>query len=135
MRALALLLLAGAVSCGSHAPRPAEEAIERDFRDQPALAADLREATGGVHEALGMYAKAAEILGGVAAQRSAILGADDPLTLRARVAQAGLTRRHIFDLRLALTAQHHGVTQWATRNTRDFEGLGFQRLIDPLADD
>ena len=63
-----------------------------------------------------------------------IQAADSGVRLAA-MAQAGLTRRHIFDLRLALTAQHHGVTQWATRNTRDFEGLGFQRLIDPLADD
>ena len=86
---------------------PAEEAIERDFRDQPALAADLREATGGVHEALGMYAKAAEILGGVAAQRGAILGADDPLTLRARVAQAGAL------LKLSRPAEARGLLEGA----------------------
>ena len=43
---------------------PAEAAIDRDFRDQPTLAADLREATGSVHDALGMYAKAAELFAG-----------------------------------------------------------------------
>ena len=82
-------------------------------------------------------AEAAEICQALRANpRWALIdGAPVMAELWARVAQAGLTRRHIFDLRLALTAQHHGVTQWATRNTRDFEGLGFQRLIDPLADD
>ena len=71
----------------------AEEAIERDFRDQPTLAADLREATGGVHDALGMYAKAAELFAGVAAQRTATLGARDPLTLRARLGQASALQK------------------------------------------
>ncbi len=45
----------------------------------------------------------------------------------------GFARHRIFDVRLALTAQHHGVTQWATRNVKDFDGLGFERLINPLA--
>lgn len=52
--------------------------------------------------------------------------------LWSRVAASGFPRHRIFDLRLALTVKHHGVTEWATRNVKDFEGLGFQRLIDPL---
>jgi uncharacterized protein len=42
-------------------------------------------------------------------------------------------RRRIFDVRLALTLIHHGVTELATRNTRDFEGLGLSRVWDPLS--
>jgi len=71
----------------------AEDAIDRDFRDQPALAADLREATGSVHEALGMYAKAAALFTGVVAQRTAALGASDPETLRARLAQGNALQK------------------------------------------
>ena len=65
----------------------AEAAIARDFADQPALAADLREATGRVHGALGLYEKAAEAQDGVAAYRTSTLGPRDPMTLRARAAQ------------------------------------------------
>jgi toxin-antitoxin system PIN domain toxin len=43
-------------------------------------------------------------------------------------------RRRIIDARLARTLQHHGVTQLATVNTRDFAGLGFARVWNPLAD-
>jgi predicted nucleic acid-binding protein len=43
-------------------------------------------------------------------------------------------RRRLLDARLALTLQHHGVTQLATVNTRDFTGLGFTRVWNPLAD-
>ena len=42
-------------------------------------------------------------------------------------------RRAIFDARLALTLRHHGVTEFATRNTSDFAGFGFDRVWDPLA--
>lgn len=41
--------------------------------------------------------------------------------------------RRIMDARLALTLQHHGVTEFATANVRDFEEFGFQRLWNPLA--
>ena len=40
--------------------------------------------------------------------------------------------RRIFDARLAVTLQHHGVTDFATRNVRDFGDFGFGRLWDPL---
>jgi toxin-antitoxin system PIN domain toxin len=42
-------------------------------------------------------------------------------------------RRRIIDARLARTLQHHGVTELATVNTRDFAGLGFTRVWNPLA--
>ncbi len=44
-----------------------------------------------------------------------------------------LARRRIIDLRLALTLQHHGVTDFATANTKDFEALGFARVWNPVA--
>jgi toxin-antitoxin system PIN domain toxin len=44
------------------------------------------------------------------------------------------SRRRIIDVRLALTLKHHGVTQLATRNLADFQGLGFERVWDPLLD-
>jgi toxin-antitoxin system PIN domain toxin len=46
---------------------------------------------------------------------------------------AGFARRRIIDLRLALTLQHHGVTELATANVKDFEGLGFTRVWNPVA--
>jgi toxin-antitoxin system PIN domain toxin len=44
----------------------------------------------------------------------------------------GFARRRIFDVRLAKILQAHGVTDFATANTKDFEGLGFQRVWNPL---
>jgi len=43
-----------------------------------------------------------------------------------------IARRAVFDARIALTLRHHGVTEFATRNTADFEGFGFTRLINPI---
>lgn len=43
-----------------------------------------------------------------------------------------ISRRAIFDARIALTLRHHGITEFATRNTRDFEGYGFSHLINPV---
>jgi uncharacterized protein len=40
--------------------------------------------------------------------------------------------RRIVDVRLALTLRHHGVTDFATSNVKDFEGLGLVRVWDPL---
>jgi toxin-antitoxin system PIN domain toxin len=42
-------------------------------------------------------------------------------------------RRRIYDARLALTLGHHGVTDFATRNSRHFDGYGFRRVFDPIA--
>ncbi|MBA7706864.1 Ribonuclease VapC24 [subsurface metagenome] len=41
-------------------------------------------------------------------------------------------RRVIFDARLALTLRNYGVTEFATRNVRHFQGYGFKRVWDPL---
>ncbi len=48
------------------------------------------------------------------------------------VNQDEFPRRRIFDLRIALTVQHHGVTHWATRNLRNFQDLGFEQIINPI---
>ncbi|WP_298580129.1 serine/threonine-protein kinase [uncultured Luteimonas sp.] len=71
----------------------AEQAIDRDFADQPGLAADLREASGRVHEALGLYAGAERAQAAVAAWRVSALGPRDPATLRARRAHAEALRQ------------------------------------------
>jgi len=42
--------------------------------------------------------------------------------------------RRIIDARLALALRHHGVTEFATANPRDFQGFGFRRVWDPLKD-
>jgi toxin-antitoxin system PIN domain toxin len=44
-------------------------------------------------------------------------------------------RRRIYDARLARTLRHHGVTEFATANAKDFEGFGFTRLWNPAASD
>lgn len=40
--------------------------------------------------------------------------------------------RRIIDVRLASTLRHHGVTEFATSNTKDFRDLGFNRLWNTL---
>lgn len=40
--------------------------------------------------------------------------------------------RRIIDIRLGLTLRHHGVTDFATTNTKDFSGLGFERVWNPI---
>ena len=40
--------------------------------------------------------------------------------------------RRIVDARLALTLRHHGVTEFAPSNVKDFEGFGFTRVWNPL---
>lgn len=47
-------------------------------------------------------------------------------------ASEGFARRRIVDVRLAKTLQSHGVTDFATANIKDFEGLGFHRVWNPL---
>lgn len=48
-------------------------------------------------------------------------------------ARPGASRRRVFDVRLALTLRHHGVTHLATANTKDFDGFGFTKVWDPLS--
>ena len=40
--------------------------------------------------------------------------------------------RRIIDARLALTLRHHGVSEFATTNVKDFKGFGFTRVWNPL---
>lgn len=47
-------------------------------------------------------------------------------------ASKDFSRRRIFDVRLAATLVAHGVDQFATRNDKDFRGLGLRRVWDPL---
>ena len=49
-----------------------------------------------------------------------------------KAAEKDFARRRLFDVRLALTLQHHGVTHFATANVKDFEGLGFEKVWNPL---
>jgi len=48
--------------------------------------------------------------------------------------EAGFPRRRIFDVRLGLTLLAHGVTDFATANVEDFQGLGFRRVWNPLVE-
>lgn len=50
---------------------------------------------------------------------------------RARAAE--FPARRIFDLVLAETLKHHGVTRFYTHNPKDFEELGYFEVIDPIA--
>jgi uncharacterized protein len=58
-------------------------------------------------------------------------GLHDRLWLHA--AEPNFAFRRIYDARLALTLLDQGVTEFATANVRDFEGLGFKRLWNPIA--
>lgn len=50
----------------------------------------------------------------------------------AQAAESGFAFRRIIDLRLAQTLRHHGVTDFATSNEKDFLGQGFTRVWNPL---
>lgn len=43
-------------------------------------------------------------------------------------------RRRIFDARIALTLIHHGVTEFATANLKDFQLFAFQKVWNPMAE-
>lgn len=49
-------------------------------------------------------------------------------------AKSGVARRRLFDARLAFSLRHHGVQDFATRNVKDFQGFGFDRVWDPVVD-
>jgi predicted nucleic acid-binding protein len=49
-----------------------------------------------------------------------------------RLRERNFARRRLYDLRTALTLVRSGVTQFATVNTKDFEGVGFARVWNPL---
>jgi toxin-antitoxin system PIN domain toxin len=48
-------------------------------------------------------------------------------------ARPNLAFRSIIDARLGLTLVYHGVTEFATVNTRHFQDCGFTRVWNPLA--
>lgn len=48
------------------------------------------------------------------------------------VGRRNFARRRIFDVRLALTLQAFGVSDFATTNVRDFDDLGFRHVWNPL---
>jgi uncharacterized protein len=48
------------------------------------------------------------------------------------VATPGIARRRIYDTRTALCLRAFGVTEFATANVKDFEGLGFKRVWNPV---
>jgi toxin-antitoxin system PIN domain toxin len=50
-----------------------------------------------------------------------------------KAAAPGFGRRRIYDARLAVSLLRQGVDELATRNVRDFQGLGFARVFDPIA--
>jgi len=45
----------------------------------------------------------------------------------------GFARRRIYDVRTALSLQAFGVTEFATANLKDFDGLGFDKVWNPVA--
>lgn len=47
--------------------------------------------------------------------------------------EKNFARRRSYDWRIALSLLRQGVTEFATVNTEDFEGMGFQRVWNPLA--
>ena len=47
-------------------------------------------------------------------------------------AQSDFPYKRIYDARLGLTLRHHGVTEFATRNMKDFQGVGFKKVWNPL---
>jgi uncharacterized protein len=42
--------------------------------------------------------------------------------------------RQVIDARLGLTLRHHGVTDFATANVRDFQQFGFTKVWNPIRD-
>jgi predicted nucleic acid-binding protein len=49
-----------------------------------------------------------------------------------QAANVNFARRRIYDTRTALSLIAFGVTDFATLNLKDFQGLGFKRVWDPL---
>lgn len=49
-------------------------------------------------------------------------------------AKAEFPYKRIYDARLALTLRHHGVTEFATCNVKDFQGFGFKRVWNPFVE-
>ena len=54
-------------------------------------------------------------------------------TLWKKARAASFAFRKLYDTRSALTMTAQGVTEFATVNVKDFEGLGFRKVWNPLA--
>ncbi len=46
-------------------------------------------------------------------------------------ARHDFARTGVYDARLALTLRHYGVTHFATRDVKHFQGYGFEKVFDP----
>ena len=57
----------------------------------------------------------------------------DALWQRARA--TAFAFRQLYDTRSALTMTAQGVTEFATVNVKDYEGLGFRKVWDPIANE
>lgn len=55
-------------------------------------------------------------------------------TVWTQAGESGFAFRRIIDLRLARTLLHHGVTEFAISNEKDFAGQGFNRVWNPLVE-
>jgi toxin-antitoxin system PIN domain toxin len=49
-------------------------------------------------------------------------------------ARPGISRRSLFDCRIALALRAFNVEEFATNNTQDFRDFGFRRVWNPLTD-
>jgi uncharacterized protein len=49
-----------------------------------------------------------------------------------RIARKSEAARRIYDIRLALTLRHYGITEFATANERHFQDFGFLKVWNPL---
>lgn len=49
-----------------------------------------------------------------------------------KIGERGIARRRAYDTRMAISLLQQGVKEIATVNTKDFEGLGFRRVWNPL---
>ena len=47
--------------------------------------------------------------------------------------EKGFARRRAYDLRTALSLLRNGVTEFATVNVKDFQGIGFARVWNPFS--
>ncbi len=52
-----------------------------------------------------------------------------------QAAAKNFARRRIYDVRTALSLLAFGVTEFATMNLKDFQGLGFQKVWNPLEEE
>jgi len=52
-----------------------------------------------------------------------------------KLRDGSFARRRAFDWRTSLSLLRQGVTEFATVNLKDFEGFGFARVWNPLAED